>query len=139
MAASRAKPRSSTRRSGRDAAGRGLRKLAAFLPQALKPGRPFPCGVPFLMPGSGVVNVPAAPGRPNAADAVLAQTRALNDSMAAALRLCRTNPRCPNVLLLAVPVIRFFLRVRKGRRQVVCSLIAVWMCVPPGVPPYYPD
>lgn len=123
--------KASSRRSGEAAAL--TKRLLAFFNPAGKVARPFPCFFPFATFGEGVVNIPARP--PNAADARLARTRAIQDSEAAALAICRTNPNCPNVMLLAIPIIRFFLRVRAGRRSVICRLIGIWMCVPWVVPP----
>src|SRR5712692_11441201 len=107
-------------------------RLLAFFGPAGKAAAPFPCFFPFATFGEGVVNIPARP--PNAADQRLAFNRALRDAEAAALAICRTNPNCPNALLLAIPIVRFFLRVRRRRRALVCRLIAIWMCVP-FVPP----
>lgn len=105
------------------------RAVAAFARPA---GKPFPCGLPFVMPGLGAVAIPA-PGVPRRADAILAQTRALRDSQARAQQLCRTNPNCPNAkLLFIVQQPRFFLvqpRPR-GPAQLFSLLVALWMCVP---------
>lgn len=105
-----------------------LRFLGVQIPAAA--GR-MPCFVPFLTRGNGVANIPPGGVPPGGLGPIFdaSEASALRDAFATALRICRTNPNCPNPLLLVHIVIRIVPKVAPPPPQLVTDILAVWMCV----------
>ena len=102
-----------------------LRFLGVQIPAAA--GR-MPCGVPFLTTGNGVANIPAG-GLPGGLGPIFdaSEAAALRDAFATALRVCATNPNCPNPQLLIYIVTNIAPRLPPP--QIVTDVAAIWMCV----------
>jgi hypothetical protein len=114
----------------RDQAAELVEQVLGFLGvQFPGAGGRVPCFVPFITTGSGVANIPPGGVPAGQLGRLLdaSEASALRDAFATALRICRTNPNCPNPLLIAYIVIK--IAVRPAPPQIVTDVVALWMCV----------